>query len=98
MGREKGNMSEYPSNITREQYEMIKEELEGARKRTKPRKVDLYDVFCGVLYVLRGGIQWRMMPENFPKWQLCYYYFRIWSYKGDEGKQESVLEKVLKKL
>ena len=91
-------MSEYPSNITREQYEMIKEELEGARKRTKPRKVDLYDVFCGVLYVLRGGIQWRMMPKNFPKWQLCYYYFQIWSYKGEEGKQESVLEKVLKKL
>lgn len=89
-------MSEYPSNITQEQYEMIKEELEGARKRTKPRKVDLYDVFCGVLYVLRGGIQWRMMPENFPKWQLCYYYFRIWSYKGEEGKQESILEKVLK--
>ena len=91
-------MSEYPSNITQEQYEMIKEELEGARKRTKPRKVDLYDVFCGVLYVLRGGIQWRMMPENFSKWQLCYYYFRIWSYKGEEGKQESILEKVLKKL
>ena len=25
--------------------------LESARRRTKPRTVDLYDVFCGVLYL-----------------------------------------------
>lgn len=91
-------MSDYPSNITREQFEVIKEELEGNRKKTKPRKNDLYDIFCGVLYLLRGGIQWRMMPADFPKWQLCYYYFRIWSDKGKDGKKESILEKVLKKL
>jgi transposase len=91
-------MNDYPSNITREQFAIIRADLENAKKTTKPRVVDLYDVFCGVLYVLRGGIQWRMMPADFPKWQLCYYYFRVWADKGKDGDSESILEKVLKKL
>ena len=44
-------MHNYPSDISREQFEIIKEDLEEARKKTRPRKTDLYDVFCAVLYV-----------------------------------------------
>ncbi len=33
----------YPSDITREQFSLIEEDLEGAKKTTKPRVVDLYD-------------------------------------------------------
>ena len=47
--------------------------LESARRRTKPRIVDLYDVFCGVL---SSGCQWRMLPADFPDWRTCYKYFR----------------------
>lgn len=32
---------------------------ESARKKTAPWKVDLYDAFCAVLYLLRTGCQWR---------------------------------------
>ncbi|MEJ9181603.1 IS5/IS1182 family transposase, partial [Bacillus thuringiensis] len=45
----------YTNNITREQFELIREDLENARKTTRPRTVDLYEVFCGVLYVLTTG-------------------------------------------
>ena len=45
----------YPSDITREQFARILPLLESARRRTKPRTVDLYDVFCGVLYLLKSG-------------------------------------------
>ena len=37
----------YPSDITREQFAQILPLLESARRRTKPRTVDLYDVFLG---------------------------------------------------
>ena len=40
----------YSSDISREQFAWIFPCLESARRRTKPRTVDLYDVFCGVLY------------------------------------------------
>lgn len=86
----------YPSDITREQFNIIKPILESARKKTCPRTVDLYDVFCGVLYTLKSGCQWRMLPKEFPKWRTCHYYFSLWSEKVN-NETESVLEKALKK-
>ncbi len=47
----------YTSNVSREQFELIREDLENVRKRTRPRTVDLYEVFCGALYVLTTGCQ-----------------------------------------
>ena len=81
---------DYPSDITREQFEAIRPLLESARKRTKPRRHDLYDVFCGILYVLKSGCQWRMLPADFPDWNSVYAYFRKWSAQREE--QPSLLE------
>jgi hypothetical protein len=36
---------EYPSDISRDQFEQIRPLLEGVRKSTKPHAVDLYDAF-----------------------------------------------------
>jgi transposase len=88
--------TKYPSDITRKQFQKIRPLLEKARKKTKPRILDLYDVFCGVLYVLKSGCQWRMLPSDFPKWRSVYSYFQIWS-KEEEGK-ESILDQALKKI
>jgi transposase len=87
---------DYPSDITKEQFETIRADLSGAKKSTKPRKVDLYEVFCALLYLLKSGCQWRMLPSEFPKWELVYYYFTVWSKRIDNN--DSLLEKVLKKL
>jgi transposase len=86
----------YPSDVTREQFEQIKPLLEGARKQTRPRRIDLYDAFCGVLYVLKSGCQWRMLAADFPQWSTIYAYWRIWS-RAAEG-EKSLLEEVLKKI
>jgi transposase len=85
----------YPSDITRKQFQKIRPLLEKARKKTRPRTLDLYDVFCGVLYVLKSGCQWRMLPSDFPKWRSVHSYFAIWS-EEKEG-QESILDQALKK-
>jgi len=85
----------YPSDISGEQFERIRPLLESARKITRPRTVDLYDVFCAVLYLLKGGCQWRMLPSEFPKWPTVYAYFVIWNEVGEDG--ISLLERALKK-
>lgn len=89
-------MHNYPSDISREEFEIIREDLESAKKKTRPREVDLYDIFCAVLYILKGGIQWRMLPSDFPNWKLVYYYFSVWSKAEDGG--ASLLDRVLKKI
>ncbi|CAI10581.1 putative transposase, fragment (plasmid) [Aromatoleum aromaticum EbN1] len=83
----------YPSAISREQFEIIRPLLESARRKTCPRRVDLYEVFCAVLYLLRSGCQGRMLPDGFPKWRPVHAYFAIWSEPREGG---SLLEQALK--
>lgn len=85
----------YPSDTSRDRFEQIRPLLEQARKRTKPRTVDLYEVWCAVLYLLRTGCQWRALPSDFPKWRTVHSYFAKWSEPNDEG--VSLLEQALKK-
>ena len=37
----------YPSDISREQFQKIKPILESRKKKTRPRLIDIYEVFCG---------------------------------------------------
>ena len=57
----------YPSDITLEQFEKIRPELENLKKVTHPRTYDLYDLFCAVLYLLKEGCSWYAIPHDFPK-------------------------------
>ena len=85
----------YPSDISREQFAEIEPLFLSARKKTRPRKLDLYDVFCGILYRLKSACQWRMLPSDFPKWRSVHFYFQIWSERVDD--KSSLLEQALKK-
>jgi transposase len=94
------NRKSYPSDINREQFELIRLELEGLKKKTAPRKVDLYDIFCAILYILKSGCQWRMLPSDYPHWRTVYGYFKEWGsrFESEDGKLEkSFLEFFLKK-
>jgi len=86
----------YPSDISREQFKEIEPILTAIRKQTRPREIDLYEVFCAILYVVKSCCQWRMLPRDFPKWQTVYSYFRMW--KAQENDSASALEVVLKKI
>lgn len=89
-----GMRKSYPSDISKEAFEEIRPVLESVRKQTRPRTVDLYEVLCGVLYLLKSGCQWRMLPSEYPKWRTVHAYFAKWSEPGPDG--FSVLERALK--
>ncbi len=90
----------YPSDITRADFEAIKPILEQSIKKRRPREVDLYEIYCALLYVLKSGCQWRMLASDFPKWQNVYRYFRVWCDRvlDKEGKllELSIFENALK--
>ena len=75
----------YPSDVTREQYAMISSHLEKVRVETKKRDLDLYEVFCAILYRLKNGCAWEALPHDFPKHQSVYYYFRKWTQVRGDG-------------
>jgi len=68
----------YPSDLTDSQWEHIKELLPEAKHLGRPRQLEMRQVVNAVFYVVVGGIQWRMLPREYPKWQSVYYYFRLW--------------------
>ena len=43
---------------------------------------DRREILNGIRYVVRTGCAWRLMPHDLPKWQTCYYYFRLWKIDG----------------
>jgi transposase len=86
----------YQSDITREQYEVIRYTLETQRKTTCPRKYDLYDIFCAILYIVKEGCTWRGLPHDFPKWRIVYRYFQMWGKITDKG--ISVFEQAMQEL
>lgn len=86
----------YPSDISREQFEIIRQDIEGAKKQTHPQKYDIYDIFCAVLYLLKEGCTWRAIPHDYPNWQNVRYHYDIWAKPDENG--ESLLDRVLRKL
>ena len=86
----------YPGDISKEQFEKIREDLTEGKKITHPRKYDIYDIFCAVLYLLKEGCTWRAIPHDFPKWQNVRYHYDIWSSPDEDG--ISILDRVLRKL
>ena len=57
--------------------------------------MNVYEVFCAVLYLLRTGCQWRFLPSEFPKWRTVHSYFAKCSEPDQDG--ISVLQQALKK-
>ncbi|WP_371264939.1 transposase [Nitrosomonas communis] len=75
-----------------ETFEDVRSVLESVRKQTKPRMIELYEVCCGVLHLLKSECPWQMLRSEFPKWQMVYAYFSKWSELGPDSK--SALERV----
>jgi transposase len=86
----------YDSDISREQFAKISPDLEAVKKKTRPRVVDLYEVLCAILYLIKNACTWRNLPHDFPNWKLVNYYYGIWTKKGECGK--SVLDYIFARL
>lgn len=43
-----------------------------------PRQVSRREVVNAILYLARAGCQWRMLPNDFPKWRTVYGLYWMW--------------------
>jgi putative transposase len=72
----------YPSDLTDAQWEELAPLLPAAKWGGRPRTVDLREVVNAILYVLRSGCPWRMIPHDLPPWGTAWGYFRRWRADG----------------
>ena len=66
-----------------------------AKPGGRPQSVDRGEILNAVFYLVRGGIQWRMLPHDFPPWGTVHYYYRQWRRDGTwEAIQNALRTKV----
>lgn len=85
------NRKTYPTDLTDEQWKLLKPMLPPPAKRGRKRKVALREVVNAIFYLLHTGCQWRNLPHDFPAWQTVYGYFRRFHQSG-------LLEQINKRL
>lgn len=76
------NTQLYPTDLTDNQWVIIQEMIPPSKPGGRPRSLDMRLVVNAILYIAVGGIQWRMLPREYPKWQSVYSYFRTWKRDG----------------
>lgn len=72
----------YPSDLTDEQWELIKPLLRENHGSGQPTKVDLREVMNALLYMKQTGCQWRYLPHDLPPRSTVHYYFDKWAADG----------------
>ena len=72
----------YDTDLTDEQWLKISSFYPEANRRGRPRTQDFREITNAILYLVRAGCAWRLLPHDFPKWQTVYYYFRRWQKEG----------------
>jgi putative transposase len=73
----------YPSDLTDEQWHVLKDWIPDALPGGRPRKHDMRQVLNALFYLSREGCSWRALPHDFGvPWKTIYNYFRAWSEDG----------------
>mgnify|MGYP002735753972 CR=1 FL=1 len=72
----------YPTDLTDAQWAAIAPVIPDARPGGRPRTTDKREIVGAILYLLRAGCAWRLLPHDFPPWQTVYYYLRRWEREG----------------
>jgi putative transposase len=72
----------YPSDLTDEQWDLIRRLLPKPAKVGHPCTVDRRRLLDAIFYLLRTGCQWRQLPHDFPPWGTVASQFHRWRTSG----------------
>lgn len=79
----------YPTNLTDCQWQILQKIIEPTIVRK--RKYPLRNIVDGILYIIKNGCQWRMLPKDHPPYNIVFYYFTKW-------KREGLIEEIMDAL
>lgn len=70
----------YPTDLSDNEWKLIrpffkKRPTRGGRRYTHSKR----EIVNAILYVLRSGCAWRLLPHDFPHWHTVYSHFQDWT-------------------
>lgn len=72
----------YPSDVSDEEWWFVMPYVTLMSEEAPQRNHGLREVYHGLRYVVRGGISWRMMPNDLPPWYTVYQQTQRWLKAG----------------
>jgi putative transposase len=72
----------YPSDMSDAQWKILCPLIPAAKPGGRPREAQMREIVNGILYMVRGGCAWRMLPKEYGPWQTVYGYFRTFRRAG----------------
>lgn len=72
----------YPSDVSDDEWAFVASYLTLMREDAPQREHSLREVFNGLRYIVRTGMQWRMMPNDLPPWYTVYQQTQRWLQAG----------------
>lgn len=72
----------YPSDVSDEEWDFVRSYLCLLSEDVPQRRHNVREVFNAVRYVARSGCSWRMLPHDFPRWEIVYQQTRRWIAAG----------------
>ncbi len=72
----------YPSDLTDAEWALIEHHFQPRDRRGSASLHPRKRIVDAILYVVKSGCQWRMLPNDFPPWQTVYDHFSRWNKRG----------------
>jgi len=72
----------YPSDVSDDEWAFVAPYLTLMTEDVPQREYPLREVLNGLRYVVRGGIPWRMLPNDLPPWHTVYQQTQRWLKAG----------------
>ncbi len=72
----------YPSDVTDDEWAFVAPYLTLMKEDAPQRDYPLREVFNGLRYIVRTGMQWRFMPNDLPPWHTVYQQSQRWVKAG----------------
>ena len=72
----------YPSDLTDEEWALIRPLIPPAKRGGNKRTVDEREIVNGLMYILSTGCQWAALPKDLPPRSTVNDYFRRWDDDG----------------
>jgi len=72
----------YPSDLSANEWKKVYPLVQSTRTVGKRRMEDKQEIVNAILYVMRTGCTWRMLPHDLPPWRTVYYHYSRWQKDG----------------
>jgi transposase len=72
----------YPSDVSDEEWAFVAPYLTLMTLEAPQRRYALREVFNALRWLVRAGATWRMLPHDFPRWEIVYQQTQRWFKAG----------------